>query len=418
MKRTAFFLILLVSSGLHLHAQSVRKKALVVNNAGDTLQGWIAYKNWRKNPISFDFFPDSVLKSSTSYQVKDIPFFAIAGQDSYARAIVNKDNRPVKVPDLLPESESLSSTDTVWLRRLLYDGKVELYMFTDAKNHFYIHTDRGFEELEYRVSSRGTEMFTQRGYIKQLKLLLESTRSISLELLNQIDRTDYKESDLVKIVKKINEALGSSYMEEKSTAKILTHFFAGAGGGYSVLRLSGNYPSFENMAFSGSFVPFATAGMDISASRNLQDLIFRLELSYTSASHRAEGHRKMSIGSPEITYTSYEVQQSNIAPSLAVLYNFLRNDSRKIYLGLGAAYHFAFYSKNTYTRKTSMQDENITEDYISFPKGWLGMQIKTGYKLGNKWEVGLNALLLGSFNNHLNFSLSSNTYTGQLRYFF
>ncbi len=418
MKRIAFFLVLLASISFHARAQSVREKALIVNNAGDTLHGWIAYKNWRTNPVRFDFFPDSVSKNSITYQVADIRFFDITGHDQYIRAIISKDNRPVELPDLLPPSQQLLSTDTVWLRRLLYDGKVELYLFTDFKNHFYIHTDRGYAELDYRVSFRGSNMSIEKGYIKQLKMLLEGTQPLSLELLNEIDKARYREPDLVKVVKKINEALGSSYVERKSRSKVLTSFFTGVGGGYSSLGFSGYNPIFENMEFSGSFAAFATAGLDISAARNLQDLVFRLELAYTSIHYKGFGEHQTFIANPDRVKATYELKQTNIAPSIAIIYNFLRNDKRKVYAGAGMAYHFAFYDTNRYFTSSPLLGEKTQDNYLTLPKSWMGLQVKLGYKIADKWEIGLNGQLLGTFTNYVNWSLKPNTYTAQLRYFF
>ncbi|MBX3241298.1 MAG: hypothetical protein KIT80_17445 [Chitinophagaceae bacterium] len=401
-----------------MDAQSVKRKALLVNNAGDTLTGWVDYKNWRKNPAGVVFYTDSLSRSATTYSVGDIQFLNVLGYDQYLRAIVTKDNRPVVLSNLLEQQEVVTSTDTVLLRRLVYGGGVELFLFNDFKSHFYIHTDRGYEELGYKVSSRDAGMFTEKGYVKQLKLLLEGAQPLPLQLLNQIDKAEYKETDLVKIVKNINEAMGSGYTEEKSGANLAVKFFVGAGGGYSWLDFAGVYPAFDNMKFSGSFVPFATAGLDISATRNLQDLVLRIELAYTSAHYKGAGHRRTFIGSSEQMQTTYEVQHTNIAPSLAILYNFLRNDRRKVYVGFGAGYHLSFYGKNRYFRSSNLLGEETLDNYLDFPKGWMTMQAKAGYKLANKWEIGLNGQISGTFTNYVAFSLKPNTYTAQLRYFF
>jgi len=418
MKRITILLALLFFFSSPVNAQSVKKKALIVNNAGDTLHGWVAYKNWRKNPYTIDFFSDSLSKDGTSYQVKDIRFIDIMGYDQYVRAIVTKDNRPVKLPDLLPESQILSSTDTLWLRRLLYGGDVELYQFTDFKEHFYIHTTGGeFEELTYNVSRRGTDIYTERRYIVQLKKQLNSLQSLPAQLLHKIDKVDYREKDLREAIQQINEAKGSISWEATRKSKIELKFFSGVGGGYANVEFMGTFLPFANMNFSGGFVPFVTFGADLSASRNLQDLVFRAEVTYTSATYKGTGSRQMT-GTSEPYQTTYVVQQTNISPSISLLYNFLRNENRKIYFGAGAAYNFAFYGKNRYTRTRTLFGEEVWDNYLKNPGIWLGFQAKLGYTIADKWELGLNGQFIGAFTNYTGWSLKSNTYTAQIRYFF
>lgn len=418
MKRTVFFLILLISLSFHARAQSVRKKAWVVNNAGDTMVGWVEHKNWRKNPASIQFYPDSLSRTSSTYNTDDIQSLNVLEYEKYVRAIVTKDNRPVNAPYLLNKQEELNSTDTLLLKKLVYGGEVELSLYRDTKDHFYIRTRRGYEELTYKVSLSKSGLFIERVYLKQLKQLLGNELLSSATLMNQIDRAEYKETDLVRVIKKINEAKGSDYQEDELSSKLLTQFFIGAGGGYSTLHSRGGFSDFGEMKFSGGFVPFATVGFDFSAARKFQDWIFRVELAYTSASYKGSGLRKLHAGASEYYTTSYELQQTNISPSVSFLYNVVRKDRHKVYLGIGGTYNFAFYGKNRYSRVSRVWEEESWDNYLDHRNGWLGFQGKLGYKFADKWEIGLNSLVWGVFTKHSDFSFSPNTHTAQLRYFF
>lgn len=400
-------------------AQSVKKKGWIVLNSGDTLHGWFNYRNWEKNPSAISFSGDSLATEFSKYSKYDIQSAYITDLDFYQKAIVKKDARPVKLPDLLPANVDSLIVDTVLLRVLVSGSRFNLFELMDEKAHFFIQAEDGeIKELEYRVVKVTESVFTQQKiYIDQLKALVHNAQP-SPELLKRIDAAAYKEKNLGAIVEEMNGLSGSVHYKAHSNApKVTTSFFVGAGAGFSSLIFSGTNELMNGMSFTGCFVPFATIGVDIASARNLQALVLRTEISYSSAAYHAEGTRKVFPGSPEMYTTRYEVAQTNISPSFSLLYNFIRKKSFRMYAGSGIAYNFSFYGKNTYTQHNATSGTKQWDDYLDYPKGWVSLSGKLGVKINNKLEMGATGQFIGSMTNYALWGLTPKVYTAQVRYF-
>lgn len=402
-------------------SHGVKKKGAITDDAGNTITGWINYRNWDKNPKTIELYQDSLSGSATTYHVSSIRSVNIFGLDHYQKAIIAKDARPVALSELLPPETDSFITDTVLLRTIVEGSRFTLFELVDFKSHYFIQQAGGeLTELKYRRSLKeGNEILTERQYIIQLKVLLSNLQSSSA-LLQKIDNASYSEKGLKKIITEMNTLNGSDvlYTAGQASSKILTRFFAGTGIGFSSLRVSGDYQPFSNMKFESAFMPGVSIGVDIAAARNLQDIVLRAELVYNTVSYTGKGSRYYSTGGSVTAQTTYVVQQNNISPTLSLHYNFVRKENLRVYAGAGVAYSFSFYSKNIYTEEKSPADIKETKDYIDYPGGWLNISGQLGLTIGNKYEVGVNALFAGTFTNYSLWGLTPNTYSAHLRYFF
>lgn len=396
-------------------AQGVKKKGSIVLNNGETLNGWINYRNWEKNPKTIGFYKDST-GSITNYSKYDIQAVEINGLDSYVKAIVVKDARPITIDNLLPSYIDSLITDTALLRVLVKGSRLDLYELMDDKRHFFISETGGeMKELIYKVVAVGNDKFsTQKLFIDQLKAyMFESVNAT--DLLKKIDDANYAEKDLSLIVDGINRLSGTvSYKAPTQSKKILTSFFAGVGGGYSNVKFEGDNPAFNRMQFSGGFSPFATIGMEISSPRNLQAITLRIEASFSYTSYNAKGNSSIN------STTRYELAQTNISPTASLLYNFIRKESLKLYVGISGAFNIASYSKNRYTQIGVSGNERKVDNYLDLPKTWISAPIfKLGAKLNNKISVEADGRFIGgSMTNYVLWSLTPQTFYGQLRYHF
>lgn len=421
MKSAIFGLTLITFILFYLptNAQSVRKKGWIVLNSGDTLHRWLNYRNWEKNPSVISFSKDSLTEDFSKYSKHDLQSIYINGLDYYKKAIVKKDARPVKLPDLLPADVDSLVVDTVLLRSLVLGTDYELYELVDEKDHFFIASpDKAIIELTYKVIAVDAGFVEQKIFTQQLKALLHGA-NVSADLLKKIDGARYRGKDLSEIVNQMNEMSGTvHYKAPSASRKISYSFFVGAGGGYSSLRFSGTSLFLEKMNFSGSFVPFASAGIDIASLRNLQALVFRAEVSLNKASYTGKSRQTITFGNPELYDTQYEVAQTTISSSLALLYNFIRKESFRMYFGAGATYNTSFYSKNMYTRSHPTQGTKQSDNYLDLPRGWISLSGKLGVKFHKNWEAGFNGQFTGTFTNYVLWGLTPLTFSGQVRYFF
>ena len=411
-------LMSLIGISAQLSAQSVKRKGFLVLNNGDSLHGWINYYNWERNPSTVSFLKDST-GSATNYSKYDIKAVEINGYDRYIKAVVEKDARPVNLEGLLPANIDSIVTDTALLRLLVKGSVFDLYELVDNKNHFFISAERGgLRELIYKVVAMNNNTYSeQKTYINQIKSYLTES-GIDNSLLKRINTADYNDKDLTFIVGEMNKISGTVEYTSKQNKKILTSFFAGVGVGYSNLKFSGTNSTFRNMHFGSSFIPFATIGMEISSPRSLQAVALRLEVDASHAAYQGEYKQTSSTTSYSNTI-AYSITQTNISPSFSLLFNFIRKESFKIYAGTGVAWNIAFYGKNQYTEVTSSGYNKKIDNYLDLPKTWIGFPLfKLGTKLGNKLSAELDGRFWGSMTHYSAWSLTPQTITAQVRYYF
>ncbi|HEX5025360.1 MAG TPA: hypothetical protein VFV68_08810 [Agriterribacter sp.] len=158
--------------------------------------------------------------------------------------------------------------------------------------------------------------------------------------------------------------------------------------------------------------------MELAEQRNLQALFIRIELSYNSASYKGDGATASGLVDTSSVILKYQLKQQNISPSLSVLYNFVNRQTYKVYAGVGVAYNFSSYPEN---KLTTIKPGNISkefENYIVPSKHWVTINATLGTRITKHLDAAVKADVYGSFTNYPTFSLNSNTYTAQLRWFF
>ena len=104
-------------------AQKNYLSGYVILNNGSKISGFINYKNWEKNPISFQF-KKSFNEPDITYGIKDIHSFQVEGFDKYERAVVSINMMPlIKVEDIKDALETFvpSATQT--------PGRLNLFKF-------------------------------------------------------------------------------------------------------------------------------------------------------------------------------------------------------------------------------------------------------------------------------------------------
>lgn len=174
MKQRSLIVVLLMGSLSHVFAQVNFQPGYVVTQQGDTLRGFIDYRNWENNPERI-VFRRTADEASKEYGTSTARAFAVAN-DVYVSAFVKVEDSRMKVTELEFNPEFVFHTDTVFLR-MLVAGSRSLYLYDERKEHFYIQQDGGFDLLMFkrylRKSSEGKTIITETNtYIGQLKTYL------------------------------------------------------------------------------------------------------------------------------------------------------------------------------------------------------------------------------------------------------
>jgi hypothetical protein len=368
-------------------------------NNGDTIKGWIDYRQWEYNPKTIRFKSDLTMDGSRTYSIDDLLQFEVTGSDKYIKAIVSKDMRPVDI-NYLENARDTTEMDTAFLRVLL-QGTVSLYRLEDTKAHFYYKAPgKDYQELIYKVFLNDGKLSRQHSFRDQLRQFFPN--SFDLEALPAILlNAEYKENDLVRLVEKINNSIpGGTTAYKVTQVKQPVSFYAGAGIVYSGLTYSGIQRHPANLDYSKNIKPLLAGGVDFHIGRNHQRLFLRFELAWFQLSY--EGRNDPD--SPDSIY--YNLKINNLSPSFSVLYNAINTPGGKLYFGAGIAYNLSGYSKNMMgQRYAASSDFSYSSPFLALEKKWTSMHVKAGYLLNNKIEFAGAFKLGGSFSNFTGLSL-------------
>lgn len=348
-----------------LSAQKNFLPGYIVNLQGDTIKGFIDYKEWT-NPTSIVFRPASAGAVEKEYTVNDIVYFEITGNEAYRRAIVEISLDPVNLNNINGRDTS-SKIDTVFLKVLYAGNVVDLFSYTDViKERFYILEGNQLQPKElvlkkyYRNSST---LITEDVYRNQLRVLMYAYKPSSNVLSNRINDANYEVNDLMRIVLMLN-----SQSESEQTLKNKTmrpKFFAGIGVQRDNAKFEGDHRFAQSAAITTlNWLPRFAAGIDLFANPNVGKVFFRIEAGYQLNKSRWEFTGNADKGVYELSGSTITV-----SPQLhCALYN---SHKLKIPFGVGFNYIRPNYSKNLYREfslvsgKEMLRDEN----YLAFRKG-------------------------------------------------
>jgi hypothetical protein len=394
LKRIA--LICLLGLCLQVTAQKNYQRGQVVLTNGDTLKGWIDYRNWHVNPTEIRFKQDSLADNARQFTVTDISFFQVAG-DKYLKAFITKDMLPVDIGHLEPDSTKNQQTDTAFLRVLVEGPVLNLYEVYDFKPHYYIQdSTKSYRELTYKctwgeVPNRMKIGNYFRGELIAYLILLPQ---YNLKLARRIENISYTDKEIGKVVAALNGLTGQSVPYVSNNSKKSFSFYAGAGAIYSTMTFSGENAYLKGADFGWKTGPVIMAGVEFFSERNFKQLSFRFEFAYSSIGYKADNLVKSS--STGIDTIHFEIKQRNIIPSATVLYHIVRKEKFRYYIGAQLAFNFSSYPANTLTAKHSYTIyPSKTNNYLSFDKYWPIINIKTGAIINRRWDVGITGSAWG-----------------------
>ncbi|MFT4093656.1 MAG: hypothetical protein QM640_08445 [Niabella sp.] len=408
MRLKLFFLLSLCSVHFKASCQTNFQPGYIEFKNGDTLKGYIDYRQWEVNPDHILFKTDPSKKAET-YSVKDLNKFVVSEKDTYITAAITKDMRPVLLADLDHSNNDRKKNDTVFLRQIIESNNISLYIFKDFKDHFYIkHTGGDFEELEYKVYMRNENGLP---YVEKLPIY---RNQLTKYIFNRpdfdrikaaINNTGYTENDLLKIVNKINGETGN--MDKSDLKKSKNTFFISAGVLGSPLKYFGT-TVLRNINFGIPFQPVIGFGIEFSSKRGFGATMLKAETIFHLINYNSSAST-YNAASGETTIISYKLKGANIAPAVSIVYSFIKTPEHKVYAGGGVAYNISILSPDEYKELNADGSERtVEEEYLTYEKGWASFHVCAGSILSKKFEVKASYQIKGSFLNYSSISAKTN----------
>jgi hypothetical protein len=224
----------------------------VIQLNGDTLKGFIDYRNWEKNPNKISF-KEKMTDKKIDYHPLEIKEFSVS-DDKYEGAVVKTELSPLNVSDLTTDEDLKFKTDTIFLQTII-KGKKCLYFYHDksGKNQFYIKNDTVFELLVYKkyISEiNGMKLIEENKiYISQLKNYFNEFTPI----IPNIDAVNYQKKKLIEIFHSYYNSSKSKVEYEKKTESIKIEMGVLGGLFFSGVKFNdSSRAGYENIEFDPS----------------------------------------------------------------------------------------------------------------------------------------------------------------------
>ena len=378
------------------YAQTNYKEGLVVTTSGDTLHGFIDYREWDLSPTKVSFrtsansgtVQEFTPANSRYFEVKDLESFQTY-EGPITMGKVDKDNLWYN------RADTTVVIGKIFLQEHQEGPHVTLYSYKDnIKERFFI-LEKGKDKPQellfrrYYQSTGNAKIITQQYYVGQLLNVARQQGILTDKLQREIETAAYKEPDLIKIVSRINGQSDEEIAQQKG-GKVGTRMFVGLGLNRGIVRIYGADPFTEANENPASYMPRLGFGMDVFLNKNVQQLILRFEAVLTNASYHLQ--RKEQSGSGYYLEL-YNMTQQTASITPQILYNLYNKDNFKLHIGGGLAINYSNYSKNWYSIQYFNPKYNVVhtryerDPYKDLESVWGSYMIRTGVVLYKKYEI-------------------------------
>ncbi len=426
-----FYKVLLVASLLPLFSfgQSNYKPGYVVTLKGDTLHGFIDYKEWNSNPISINFKTVIADAKARKLTPEEIRFFDINGLETYQRYTGPISMDATDAAHINNGRDTSFRTATVFFKVLQKGANLALYSYTDGlKLRLYVGESPGYApvELGYRIYyNYGAEAINQqRGvtvnentYMQQLFALANKYQVLNDDLQQTIEHMGYNSDDMMKIVSKINHISKAEYEKTHAPGGPKFNLFFGLAANINNISTPTSSPYYTAGGRSvTSTLPAASFGINFFANPSTRQLQFRLELGAAQSKFNSLYNSKVYPYIP--MKASFDELAFSVTPQ--IIYNFYNTEKLKIYAGAGLSFT-VFNFSNPYlgsqSQPNSATDIQANNPYF-FNTADDGFLLKAGVQFGSHWGIFAQyvsniAITKGGY-----FQLSSSNDQVGLNYFF
>ena len=315
-------------------------KGYVINAQGDTLKGWVDYRNWTYNPAKIKFKESG--KGSAVLGPSDILEFGV-NNEKYVSTIADTEVSPLSL-NALDKNPQLRIRISRLFLQVLMDGEKSLFVYKSAngKENFYIRQDSLLQLLIYKkylkTINNADIVVENKTFTGQLNIYFANCK----DLQKRISKLSYTRESLKRIFQEYYACINQEVLPNNSEKTILEKGIL-AGVSVADLKFKGsNYTSLNHTDFSPS--SFFSAGLFLNAvfPKNKKRISLANELIYT----RSEFH-----GESEEFDNAYQIIRTRTDIKLPVIkmnnlfrYKYTLKDM-SYYLNIGLGSGFAIGSR-------------------------------------------------------------------------
>ena len=390
MKRLIVIVVFTLTLPLFSIAQSNYKPGYVVTLKGDTLHGFIDYQEWDANPTYINFKTDITLDASKKLTTDDISFFNVDNIENYQKysGRISQDRID---PDRVNNGKDTSfKIASVFLKILEKGDIITLLYYEDGiRPHLYVaeKADGMPTELIYSIyivddeKTADKRTVNENTFKRQLYTLAQKYNKLTDGLQIDIQHADYKKSDILKIVSKINNMSEAQYTARYVSKGKSSALFITAG-----VNITTNSPTPQSAFTAGggqaytSSKPAISIGADLFVNPNTRQLFFRIEAGLAQSTYNLLYVDKVS------PYTSNKASFDELWISFTpqVGYNLYNGENFKFYMAAGIAFTFYRHSNAFFGSPGSQNYFDVVYNFNPFDNPLI---LKAGIQFSKRFGI-------------------------------
>jgi hypothetical protein len=392
MKLLYAFVFAILVCPFYASSQTNYKQGFVITNSGETINGFINYREWYSNPNNISF-KKALNDKVQTYHPADLGYFEISGFEAYQSATVAISMGKTNIQTIKDEIDTSSKTDQVFLKIVKKGTNVSLLSYTDAlKTRFYItdnKTGAAPQELKYQpyLDKDSPSLKKKNIYYAQLIELTNKYRSDdAAKIIDRIVVLNYNEDEILRIINLVNNDTTAPIKKNGTRAYNL---YAGIGLNASRITRSSNPFAGTTDVEKASYLPELVFGIDVPFNPNTGRLVFRTELVLEMIKARISNYDSEYSA---LTVNTYSFTQTSASLRPQLIYNFFNGSNLKFYAGGGAAINFSRYSganvKKQVSSTTVAGYNSVQEEKVPSSGGtWFAPIAKAGFIIGKKLDI-------------------------------
>jgi hypothetical protein len=405
------YIVLFLALSSAVFAQSNYHQGYVIKPNGDTAKGYIDYREWARNPSEIDFKASKEDKQIQQFNPGTIKKFQITGMVTYVSytGVISMDK--TRFPDLPIVQDTSKMIASIFLKQMATGSNLTLFYDVDeVKSRFFIAEtmEKPVELVYYQYYSDQKDVIEKMPFHGQLIFFINKFGTGNTNLISKAEHASYSEADLTFLTDALNgNQSDKTHGNLTNNPNAGVRFFAGAGIFYTntayhnknfTVQTGYGINTYNASSSSNSTIPQLNLGLDVFVNPNVQQFIFRTELSLsylsTKLNYPVSGQQ-----TPVNDVLAFNQFTATITPQF--IFNIYNSDRLKVYVDAGAALHFSGYSNTGFTNATTgANDPN--EPGFEFSSFWVGLPLQTGVVINKKFEVFIASSLNAKF--------TSNTY--------
>ncbi|UEG53614.1 hypothetical protein LLH06_01330 [Mucilaginibacter daejeonensis] len=393
---------------LTVHAQSNYKPGYIIKANGDSIRGFINYREWNRSPLVIEFKSSAVDATPTTYGAAALQAFEVTGMDSYVtyRGPLSMDK--THFPDLPSGLDTTTRMDTVFLQVVYKGVPLSLLKHRDFKTRLFIKNKNELPtELKYyeyygmdgrSVEKVGLYTNTLRSYCAQYQVADD-------KVMTNIERSQYDEDEIRKILKHIN------HDDRAVTASTFgKRFFVGVMANRITTEFN------DQNDFVGipghTYLPRISGGMDFFLNKFVQRTYFRTELAVAMA-------RPTIVKTVGSFNYSYKLGQSIISLSPQMFLNLYNAEKFKVHIGGGFGLNYLINSKNDLVvENASSKAVSTINNVYDYEKFVINFLFRAGVTLNKRVEISALYSPKASMTRYVNYSISNRSLGVGINYLF